>query len=200
VGAAKLEDGFVNTGEVFMANGWFLIPFFGLAVAQAIFYQVSQKEALRHFWFLGFFYFFLFAFVRGITVFAQVFSYPYCEFPIFFLATLILFGKTSQLFPPFGASRRPKIDFYFFSAIWMGIAWFFFIFNLEPGFFGTQPETYVRAFLWSFFPAAIFPVLLGIKERLALLDPPKAFQGTPIFLIASGIFFLATVFFWSFIN
>jgi len=186
--------------EILTADGWFLIPFFALAVSQAVLYPVSSKTAFRNFWFLGFFYFFLFAFARGVVIFSNLFSFSYSEFPLYFLAALVLFGKTGKLFPQFGAFSRLKIDFYFFSAVWMGIAWFFFILNLEPNSSGVQQEVYMKAFLWSFFPASVFPVLIGIRERLALLDPPEMLQGPPIFLIASSVFFLALVFFWSFIN
>ena len=184
-----------------------LAAFFGLAVSQAALYQIPTKQALQHFWFLGFFYFFLFAFAQGIVIFSHLFSLPFCEFPLFFLAVFILFRRTGKPFPQFGKQVRPAPDFYLFSAVWIGVIWLSFILNPMIGAHGHAPllldapeESYVRSFFWSFFPALVLPVLVGIKERLALLDPPKAFEGLPVFLIASAIFFLAIIFFLSFIN
>ena len=186
-----------------------LAAFFGLAVSQAALYQIPTKQALQHFWFLGFFYFFLFAFAQGIVIFSHLFSLPFCEFPLFFLAVFILFRRTGKPFPQFGKQARPAPDFYLFSAVWAGVVWLLFIFAavgaygrtpLQTGGLAADQEIYVRSFLWSFFAASVLPVLVGIRERLALLEPPKAFEGAPVFLIASAIFFLALIFFLSFIN
>ncbi len=183
----------------------FLAAFFGLAVSQAALYRIPTKQALQNFWFLGFFYFFLFAFAQGIVIFSRLFSLSFCEFPLFFLAVFILFRRTGKPFPQFGQQVRPAPDFYLFSAIWMGVIWLSFILTVvgavhEPPLHGRWQEIYVQSFFWSFFPALVLPVLVGVKERLALLNPPKAFEGLPVFLIASAIFLLAIIFFLSFIN
>ena len=186
-------------------DGWLLTAFFGLAVAQIALYQIPSKQALHGFWFLGFFYFFLFAFAQGVALFSRLFSLPFYEFPLFFLAVFVLFRRTGKPFPQFGKQVRLAPDFYLFSAIWMGVIWLSFILTVvgavhEPPLHGRWQEIYVQSFFWSFFPALVLPVLAGIRDRLALLDPPKAFEGLPVFLIASAIFLLAILFFLSFIN
>jgi len=114
-----------------------LAALFGLAVSQAALYQIPTKQALQHFWFLGFFYFFLFAFSQGIVIFSRLFSLPFCEFPLFFLAVFILFRRTGKPFPQFGKQVRPAPDFYLFSAVWAGGVWLAFIFS--SGGFQTHP-------------------------------------------------------------
>ena len=183
-----------------MPEGFLLTAFYVLSVIQVAFYRVSSKQALRTFGFLGFFYFFLFALTRGLIVFCLLFSMPFCEAPLFFLTVLILFQKPIHLFPQFESQKHDPLGFYLFSAIWTGTVWLAFLFYGNAGISLASEELYLRAFLWSVFPASVFPVLSGIRERLGVFDSPQFFEGLPIYLIASGIFFLTNVFFWGFIN
>ncbi len=180
-------------------TNWYLAELIGLVSAQAVFYQVSSKQALKTFWLLGLFYFFLFSFVQGLQIFCNLFFISFYEVPLLSLALFFVFGRGVIGFPSFQKAFREVPDFYLFSSLWISLIWI--------GFFSGQdrePEQAIQSllngFVWSFVTALMFPILVGIKEKFVLMNPPNEFRGLPIFLIATGILLLSLVFFIPFNN
>ena len=172
----------------------------GLVSAQAVCYRISSKQALKTFWFLGLFYFFLFSFVQGLKVFCDLLSISFYKLPLLSIVLFLIFGRGVNGFPSFQKAFRETPDFYLFSSLWISLIWM--------GSFSSacMPEpvsasiSLLHGFFWSFFTALLFPVLAGMKEKLALINPPDEFCGLPVFLIATGLLLLGLVFFIRFNN
>ena len=171
-----------------------------MVLAQVIFYRVSSSGALKTFWFLGFFYFFLFSFIQGLRIFCEFLSISFYELPLLSVVLFLVFGRGVNGFPNFQKVFGEAPDFYLFSSLWVSLIWMgFFSFEHVPQPVSAQVSL-LHGFFWSFFTALLFPVLAGIKEKLALMDPPNAFRGLPIFLITTGFLLLGLLFFVRFNN
>ncbi len=178
---------------------WCLAELAGLVSAQVIFYQTSSKQALKTFWLLGLFYFFLFSFVQGLLIFCNLLFIPFYEIPLLSLALFFVFGRGVNGFPSFQKAFREVPNFYLFSSLWISLIWIGFSrgHNLQSE---QAITSLLHGFVWSFVAAFMFPVLIGIKDKLALMNPPNVFRGLPVFLIATGILLLGLVFFIHFSN
>ncbi|OGW85084.1 MAG: hypothetical protein A3C35_04515 [Omnitrophica bacterium RIFCSPHIGHO2_02_FULL_46_11] len=159
----------------------------GLASAQAFLYRASSRQSLKVFYFLTMFYFALFPFVRGLRIFCAHFSISFYELPLLLLTLFVVFGKRTKYLPYFSKAFVEAPDFYLFSSIWISLIW--------SGWFLPQNPSLWKGLFWSFFTACMFPILTGLKERLALFDPPKGFSGLPLFLITAGFLILSFQFF-----
>ena len=169
---------------------WLLVELVGFVSAQAILYQVDSKEALKTFWFLGFFYFFLFSFVQGLHIFCGLFFISFYEVPLLALALFLVFGRGMNGFPSFQKAFRELPDFYLVSGLWISLAWRTF-FPHPP----LDAVSLLEGFFLSLWAALMLPVLAGIKERLALYKAPEVFRGLPLLLITAGVLLLGVVFF-----
>lgn len=172
----------------------------GLALAQAVFYRMSSKQALKTFWLLGFFYFFLFSFVQGLKIFCDLLSVSFYKLPLLSIVLFFVFGRGINGFPNFQKAFREAPDFYLFSSLWVSLVWMAFSSSVYSPETVSARVSLLHGFFWSFFAAFLFPVLTGIKEKLDLTNSPGAFRGLPIFLIATGILLLGLVFFIYFNN
>ena len=181
-------------------NG-FLFELVGLASAQVIFYRVNPKQAVKTFWLLAFFYFFLFSFTEGLRIFCNRFLISFYELPLLVLVLFLVFGRGVRGFPRFQIAFREAPDFYLFSGLWVSLIWL----GEFPPAGQVQAQANIthallNGFFQSFFAASLFPILAGIKERMVLLNPPEEFRGLPLFLMATGIVLLGLVFFIHFSN
>ena len=178
-----------------------LFELVGLASAQVIFYRIHPKQAVKTFWLLTFFYFFLFSFTEGLRIFCNRFLISFYELPLLALALFLVFGRGIRGFPRFQSAFREAPDFYLFSGLWVSLIW---LGGFPPAGQVQTPANITHAllngFFQSFFAAFSLPILAGIKERIALLNPPEEFRGLPIFLMVTGIVLLGLIFFTHFSN
>ena len=175
---------------------WNSTELIGLAIGQVLLYRISSKQTLRTFWFLSLFYFFLFSFVQGLRIFCSSFSISFYEIPLLGLVLFFVFGNGVSGFPRFQKTFLNIPDFYLLSGLWVSLIWFGEFSGAEESV--SVSTSLTNGFLQSFFAASLFPVLAGIKERLALLNQPNEFRGLPIFLISAGLLLLGFVFFLPF--
>lgn len=175
---------------------WNLTELVALVVGQILLYRISSRQALRTFWFLALFYLFLFSVVQGLQVFSRSFSIVFYEIPLLGLALFFVFGNGVNGFPQFPKISAKLPDFYLLSGLWVSLIWFGEFSRVEES--ASLSTSLTSGFLQSLFAAALFPVLAGIKERLALLNQPNEFRGLPVFLISAGILLLGFVFFLPF--
>ncbi len=169
---------------------WHFSALVGLASAQVLIYQINSKQALRAYLFFGFLYFFLFSFAWGLGIFCDLFSITFYKIPLLSLVLFLVFGRKASGFPRFQKAFQEAPDFYLLSSLWISLIWVAFF----------QGSSLLSGFFWSFFAALLLSVLAGIKERLALINPPNAFQGFPLFLAAAGFLLLGLHFFINFKN
>lgn len=162
---------------------WFFSAIVGLASAQVILYRLDSKRALKTFGFLGFFYFFLFAFVEGLKIFCALFSISFYDLALLSITLFLVFGREVKGFPAFEPRFKRAPGFYLFTSLFMSLIWFSFP---EPA-----PDLFIRAFTWSFFAALLIPMSAGMKDRLQLLKPRDELHSLTLFLLAAGILLLA---------
>ncbi len=169
-----------------------LLSYLVLVCAQVVLYQVSMKQALRNYWFLGLFYFLVFSCVQGLVIFCAYLSISFFVLPVLCLLAAFLLKNRLKGAPQFQKRILTLPNFYLFSGLWISLVWTGELMNQTVL---TAPYNFMEAFIWCLFSALLFPVLAGIKERLDLMDTPAGFSITGIFFVAAGFLLLGFSFF-----
>ena len=165
-----------------------MLSLMGLALVQAWLYRVSARHVLRNFWLLVLFYLLIFYFARGLKIFCGFCSISFYESPIFAALLFLVFGRGIRGFARFPKANSSAPNFYLLSGLWIGLIWISFF----------SQGSVLDGFKGSLLSAFFFLILIGIKERLEILDAPSGFKGLPLLLISAGIFLLGFYFFKAF--
>ena len=168
------------------------LSYTSLVCAQVIFYDVSMRQALKSYWFLGFFYFLIFSCVQGLILFCDLFSVSFFVIPLACLLNSFFLKNGLRRVPQFNKRYFTLPNFYLLSSLWLSLVWAGYLLNQTVL---TAKYNLIEAFIWSWFSAILFPILAGIKERIGLMEVPPGFSATGIFFVAVGIVVLALSFF-----
>lgn len=168
------------------------VSYISFVCAQIVFYEVSVKQAVRSYWFLGLFYFLVFSCLQGLVILCKLFSVSFLILPLLLIFNLFFLGDGLKRVPQFQENFQTLPNFCSFSSLCLSLIW---VDSLLSQPFLTAKYNFLEAFVWSWFSAVLFPVLAGIKERLELMNTPPGFSPTGLFLVATGFILLALSFF-----